>query len=375
MTMTVFPSDAVSFHQLLGKILGNERRVQVEFLIALAEFDRQELYLRLGYSTIWEYCMKELHLCKGSTYKRTHAAALIRRFPQAAEVLRERKLCMTTLVELEEVLTAENFDAVVAQAAYKTKDEVQQLKAAMKVPSEMPREHERRAPKRTIPAPAAQELPMAAPFPIATVEAPRHIRFEPVSADDWFMHARLSDRVMAKMRRARELASHKNPMGQWEAVLEAMADCFIELEEKRRAAKTDKPKTKNKPSSDPHYVPAEVQRIVWERDGGCCTWIGDDGHRCESRWQVEFDHIDPHGPSTAANVRLLCRPHNRLHAEQCYGKEHMDQFRRVSSPGAPGGTHVTEVTPAPLSASSTVTSSRQRAPEDLQSQLELDCTQ
>src|SRR5215475_109344 len=163
MTMNVFPSDAVSFSQLLGKILGNERRVQVEFLIALVEFDRQELYLKLGHSTIWEYCMKELHLCKGSTYKRTHAAALIRRFPQAAEVLRQRKLCMTTLVELEEVLTAENFDAVVAQAAYKTREEVQQLKAAMQPPAELPRDSVRRAPRRNIAAPAAQELPMTAP--------------------------------------------------------------------------------------------------------------------------------------------------------------------------------------------------------------------
>jgi hypothetical protein len=373
MTMNVFPSDAVSFAQFLGKLLGSERRVQVEFLIALAEFDRQELYLTLGYPTVWEYCMKELHLCKGSTYKRTHAAALIRRFPRAAEVLRERKLCMTTLVELEEVLTAENFEAVVAQAAYKTKDEVQQLKAAMKEPEDLPRDTTRRAPRRSIPTPAAQELPGAVPIastPI--VEEPRPIRFEPVSADDWFMHARLSDRVMVKMRRARELASHTNPSGEWETVLEAMADCYIAEQEKRRAAKTDRPRTKTKPSSNPHYVPAEVQRIVWERDDASCTWVGADGHRCGSRWQVEFDHIDPHGPSTPENVRLLCRRHNRLHAENHYGKEHMDQFRRVSSPGK---THVTEVTTAPLSATSTATSPRPSATEDLQSQLELDCTQ
>jgi hypothetical protein len=371
MMMNVFPSDAMSFNRFLGKLLGNERRVQVEFLIALAEFDLRELYLVLGYPTLWEYCMRELHLCKGSTFKRTHSVALIQRFPQVCQVLREGKLCMTTLVELEDVLTAENFDAVIVQAAFKTKEEVQQLKAAMKAPAELQRDTVRRAPKRTIPAPAAQKLPIAAPTvaptPTALVDEPRPIRFEPVSADDWFMHARLCDRVMAKMRRARELASHAIPNGEWEAVLEAMADCFIEQHEKRRAAKTDKPRRKAKPSSNAHYVPAEVQRIVWERDDGRCTWVGADGHRCGSLWQVEFDHIDPHGPSTPENVRLLCRRHNRLHAEHCYGKEHMDQFRRVSSPGE---THVTEVTSAPLSASSTSTSPRQTAPEeDLQSQL------
>jgi hypothetical protein len=366
MMMNVFASDAVSFNQFLGKLLGNERRVQVEFLIALAEFDRRELYLVLGYSNLWEYCMKALHLCKGSTYKRTHSVALIQRFPQVAEILREGKLCMTTLVELEDVLTAENFDAVVAQAAFKTKEEVQQLKAAMRAPAEPPRDTVRHAPRRNVPAPAAQEIPIAAPS-AEPIRESRPIRFEPFSADDWLMHARLSDRVMAKMRRARELASHAIPNGEWEALLEAALDCFIEQQEKRRAAKTDRPRAKTKESSKPHYISADVQRIVWERDGGCCTWVGADGHRCESRWQVEYDHIDPHGPSIPDNIRLLCRNHNRLHAEHCYGKEHMDQFRR--SAGFPGETHVTEVTIAPLSAPSTLASSRQQAPEALQSRL------
>jgi hypothetical protein len=81
MMMRSFPLGAVDFKQLLVRILGNERQVQVEFLIALAEFDRRELYLELGYSTLWDFCMKELHLCKGSTFRRTHSVAMIQRFP------------------------------------------------------------------------------------------------------------------------------------------------------------------------------------------------------------------------------------------------------------------------------------------------------
>ena len=235
--MKSFPSDVLDFKQLLVRILGNERRVQVEFLIALAEFDRCELFLELGYSTLWDFCMKELHLCKGSTFRRTHSVAMIQRFPQ---------------------------------------------------------------------------------------------------------HAKLSDRVMNKLRRARELASHAIPGGEWEDVLEAALDCFIAEQEKRRAAKTNRPRKTSKPPKDPNYISAEVRRIVWERDGGACTWHGPDGHVCRSTWQVEFDHIDPDGPSTSDNLRLLCRNHNRLHAEHCYGKAHMAQFRR--KPGSAGGTRVTEVT-------------------------------
>ena len=75
----------------------------------------------------------------------------------------------------------------------------------------------------------------------------------------------------------------------------------------------------------------EVRREVWKRDGGRCTWTGPDGRRCDSRWQLELDHIEPPlfgGRSTVENLRLRCRAHNLLYAEQVYGREHMDRFRR-----------------------------------------------
>lgn len=77
-------------------------------------------------------------------------------------------------------------------------------------------------------------------------------------------------------------------------------------------------------------IPTEVRRRVWERDGGRCTWEGPDGRRCGSRWQVEVDHARPPslgGTSEPANLRLLCRRHNLLHAEEVYGREFMARFR------------------------------------------------
>lgn len=59
-----------------------------------------------------------------------------------------------------------------------------------------------------------------------------------------------------------------------------------------------------------------VQREVWRRDGGQCTYVAPDGTRCGSRHQLELDHVTPvayGGEDTAANLRLRCRPHN-LHA-------------------------------------------------------------
>ena len=77
-----------------------------------------------------------------------------------------------------------------------------------------------------------------------------------------------------------------------------------------------------------------MQREVWERDRGRCTFVAKDGRRCNSRWKVEFDHVDEDGPPTAANLRVRCRAHNLLHAEETYGRALMDLFRRDSGRAA-----------------------------------------
>ena len=114
--------------------------------------------------------------------------------------------------------------------------------------------------------------------------------------------------------------------------------CAIETHGKRRGAvrpaRTRKPSTRE--SDDPRYVPAEVRRKVWERDGGRCTFVGDDGTRCECRFQLELDHVEPvalGGKPTVEGLRLRCRPHNIREAERVFGERFMARFRRSTRTG------------------------------------------
>ena len=71
------------------------------------------------------------------------------------------------------------------------------------------------------------------------------------------------------------------------------------------------------------------KRQVWKRDRGCCQWPVESGGTSGSTLCVEFDHRIPRargGPSTAENVRLLCRFHNDLAARRAFGDEWTDQF-------------------------------------------------
>jgi 5-methylcytosine-specific restriction endonuclease McrA len=92
-----------------------------------------------------------------------------------------------------------------------------------------------------------------------------------------------------------------------------------------------KPRTgRHRASADSRYVPAEVKRAVWQRDSGQCTFVGDTGHRCEARGDVEFDHVTEFargGEPTVDGLRLRCRGHNQHTAERTFGAEFMRQKR------------------------------------------------
>jgi hypothetical protein len=83
-------------------------------------------------------------------------------------------------------------------------------------------------------------------------------------------------------------------------------------------------------SSTPHRkaIPALVRREVLTRDGGRCQAKLHDGTVCGSRIRLQFDHVQPvalGGPSTTANVRVLCERHNQLAARRIFGDGWMDR--------------------------------------------------
>ena len=84
-------------------------------------------------------------------------------------------------------------------------------------------------------------------------------------------------------------------------------------------------------------ISSEVRRAVFERDGERCTFESPDGQRCPATTFLELDHVDARakgGPHTVENLRVRCYPHNKLHAEKTFGREHVEErihFRQRTS--------------------------------------------
>ncbi len=356
--------DSTALSRRLGELAGHEREVQVEFLLHLEEFDRRRAWAEAGYPSLWEWCLRVLHLREGAAGRRIAAMRVLRRLPRLAEALRDGRLSLSTVTLLGPVLTEENREEVVARAAYLTKAETEHLVASLQ-PRTAPKEGLRLlSPSRAPPSSAAQlssaalprETPPSQQEPSALTnppdrgcspasEPPRpasRASLEPVSADTYSLRATVDTAFKKELDQLKALLAHKFPAGDLGAVLREAVQCALEKHGKRKGAvepsrtrKSPPPKERGAgeqarpPSRDP--IPAAVRREVWKRDAGQCAWQSHDGHRCASTWKLELDHIVPAalgGPSTIDNLRLCCHTHNQLHADQTFGRAHMDLFRR-----------------------------------------------
>src|SRR6185369_16091636 len=92
----------------LADLLAREHGALADFLVALAEFDRERRWIELGHASLFSFLNRELGLSKGAASYRNTAAALVQRCPEVVAPLRSGKLCLSTVVELSRVLTAEN---------------------------------------------------------------------------------------------------------------------------------------------------------------------------------------------------------------------------------------------------------------------------
>ena len=225
--------------------------------------------------------------------------------------------------------------------------------------------------------PSKSDLGQAPPSPSSTTDATSDVTrepprvyvskpapnsvFEPLSAARYRIQLNASPQLKAKLEQARDLLSHSNPSGDLAAVIERALDLLLDRTLKRRFAQTNRPrasrgagrKVGSNAEGNPELVHENSQqrrtarrhianatkREIAARDDLRCTFVGSDGQRCGARRFTQIHHDEPwarRGDDSATNLRILCASHNRLLAEQDFGRElvaNRVQNRR-GSPGA-----------------------------------------
>jgi 5-methylcytosine-specific restriction endonuclease McrA len=351
-------SDAALLRTLQDRV-AQDRATTAELLADLAEVDERKLYLPAGYPSMYAYCVGHLFMSEDVAYKRLQVARATRKFPELLEAIAEGRLHVSGTFMLCPYLGADSAADLIEAATHRSKTEIEHLLAERFPRPDMPtvlRTLDPTAfgnspvpgrvgtleilPGAPEPAPG-QGTGQASTSPSPPVFAPSPTprpRLTPLAPGRVALQVTITQETRELLRRAQELLGHTRESGEIPDVLNRALKLLVRALENRRFAECDRPNPKRERASrKARHMPAHVRREVWRRDGGRCTFVGENGHRCEERTRLEFDHVMPvakGGTSTVANLRLRCRDHNAYEAARQFGERFMLGKRERAKRGA-----------------------------------------
>jgi hypothetical protein len=276
-----------------------ERRNGMEVLHRLREIDARKLFCSLGYSSLYDYTVKELGFSEGSASRRIQAMRLIREIPEYEAKLKDGVVHEGNLSKAQTFFNQEKKNGkdyskkekldLLGQLEGKTTRQTDQLFASISPESARIEKTKRLNEKET------------------------EIRFTADQA------------LMEKLEKLQNLLGHKLGDKKYASLIEELADLAL----KKLEPKPTPALGLEKVVSETRYIPAKVKRAIWTRDRGRCTHVDPQGKRCESKHALQYEHIIPFakgGKTTFENLTLHCYAHNQFRAIQAYGLPKMQRF-------------------------------------------------
>jgi hypothetical protein len=323
--------------------------LDAELLLLLGEVDARRLYAQRAFSSMFAFCTGELGFSEDVACNRIAVARLARRLPRVLDFVRAGRVHLSGLRLLDAHLTEENLEEVLAAASGKSKRDVEELVARLSprppVPPSIRKLPQARLavfespPSLPLPvteAPRVEAPPVSAPLP----PLPRKPAVEPLSAEAYRVEFTADRSLKNKLEQAEELMRHRVGKGNLVAVIERALDLLIAEVTKERFGVGRKPRSTAAEGEGrevvSRHIPDAIKREVYVRDGGQCTFVAEDGRRCEERGGLEFEHpagFARTGRHAVAELKLFCRSHNQHSADQLYGRDFMQDRRRRIRPG------------------------------------------
>ncbi|HKC59098.1 MAG TPA: hypothetical protein VKB92_03355, partial [Myxococcales bacterium] len=192
------------------------------------------------------------------------------------EATRSGQVHLTGLRLLAPHLTAENHCEVLAEAAGKTKREIEELVARL-APQPAVAPTIRKLPERPAPAPAE---PLALALDPAPARPPRredHRRaIEPLAEKTCRVEFTANQELHDKLRVAQDLLRHRIPDGDLACIVERALDLLIDHVKKERFGVGRKPRQPSavaimQEEASSRHIPDAIKRKVYQRDRGRCS--------------------------------------------------------------------------------------------------------
>ena len=280
--------------------------VEAELLVHLGEIDERKLYLDWSFSSMFAFCIGELGFSEDVACNRINVARAARRMPVIREVVRSGQVHLAGIRALAPHLTSENQEEVLAEAAGKSKREIEELVARIApqpaVPTLIRKLPE---PRNSAPESATLSFGIAVPTspsdpsPALAFASPPAVRREerravvaPLAEDTFKFQFTGSRACHDKFRRAQDLLRHRIPDGDLATIFEKALDLLIEQVMKERFATGRKARpapTGDASASPSRHIPDAIKREVFERDGGRCSFTDEYGRAFMERARASAD--------------------------------------------------------------------------------------
>lgn len=338
---------AISNSELIGrieKLAQSERKLTHVILCHINEIESRRLYAELGYESMFRYLTAHLKYSEDAAYRRLSAARLLRKSPEIAERLEDGRLTLTQLTQVQSALR---------QEMKRHTDNPSIIPVAIPQILEKIENKNSFETKKTL----AQELNLPTQtHDIVTPQRDESVRLE----------ITLTPEQMKTLETARDLMSHTLPDGNWADLLTLLATKQIQkilgkdnLKGLNSEAKssftgittgapeanpkhhTKQENTDNKRKEHPNHltmlssdistqsflvaqkrghIKVTTKRALLLKAEYCCEFVDtNSGRKCGSKYQLQFDHIQPivlGGSDDVKNFRVLCRTHNLFEASR-----------------------------------------------------------
>jgi len=313
----------VEFHLEFEKAAELDQATTNSILHFINDCERRKSYLDLGYSSIYDYCVRKLGYSSSTAGRYIQAARCIRANPEVLRMLEAREVSVTSICQFASILDDENKESVLDRVKGASWRDVELVAREYRPPVEL---RDRMMPVRAATQDGVENMVFvqflardeyAAVFDDVRNLMPGDMTYGDICLAVFREYLERHSPIARQKRRdvkkgAASLDSHHR-----------------ESSPKKRSAGLHSHRRESNESS--HHIPDVVRDVILIRDGGQCTFVAPDGTRCQCRKDLQVDHIKPfanHGPIDMSNLRLLCGGHNRLMAERTMGRHVMQPYWR-----------------------------------------------
>ena len=356
---------ALSDDRLLERtkeLSGIEHHLEVVVIDHLREIHRRRLYLRRGFSSLFDYAVRELGYSDAAAWRRLKAMRLCADIDGVRERLQDGSMTLNAAAQLQNAFDRQERNR--DRAARSAPGGERFGAAAQSQDGSAPGPAQ---PAERKPAPVLDRSARRALVEQAAGKSSRQVmrllaevdpelaapadRVRPLGAGRWEIKAVIDDECRRGLERLKGLLSHVDPHMTLGQLMGRLVQEGLDRHDPARpprgrrtgaraasAERTSAPKTRDlgrqavagaKRAAPPRAqtsaakagggtgraIPAAVKRAVWRRDRGRCSYVDrTSGRRCGSQHLLQIDHVVPYAQGGGAepnNLRLLCAAHHR----------------------------------------------------------------